>query len=136
MNLVALKGRLTREVEERKTPSGMTVSKFSIAINKRKKTASGGYEDEAMFFDCVAFGKTAESLGRFFVKGDRILIQGELSQSRWDDKDSGAKRSRVEVLVNQWYFAGNKIDRTGGGQVSSAQNNVQNNLLDDVDIPF
>jgi single-strand DNA-binding protein len=99
-------GRLTRNAELKYTNSGAAVSKFSIAINQRRKK-DDQWVDESHFFDIVLWGKTAESLNQYLVKGKQVGIEGQLRQDRWEQ--DGQSRSRVEI------FATN-IMLLGGGQ--------------------
>jgi len=103
VNHVILIGRLTRDAELRYTSGGMAIGKFSLAVNRRVKSGDG-WADEASFFDCSVFGKTAESLGSHLVKGKQVAIDGELRQSRWE-KD-GQTHSRVEIAVNNVQLLG------------------------------
>lgn len=103
-NRTILLGNLTRDPEVRQSQSGTTVCKASIAVNDRVPDGSGGYRDEASFFDMVIFGKQAESFERFFSKGRPVLVEGKLRQNRWEDRESGQKRSKIEVVVDRWHF--------------------------------
>lgn len=98
LNVVALVGRLTRESELRYSSGGMAICSFSLAVNRRKRTADNRWEDEANFFNCTMFGKSAEGLNQYLEKGRQVSILGELRQSRWEQ--DGQNRSRVEVIVN------------------------------------
>ena len=98
LNVVALVGRLTRESELRYSNGGMAICRFSIAVNRRKRTADNRWEDEANFFDCTMFGKSAESINQYLEKGRQVSIIGELRQSRWEQ--DGQNRSKVEIAVN------------------------------------
>ena len=103
INTVTLIGRLTRPGELKYTNSGMGVSKFSIAVNRRKKSGDQ-WEDEVSFFDCTMFGKRAESLNQYLTKGKQVAVNGELRQNRWE-KD-GQTRSKVEIIVNDLQLLG------------------------------
>ncbi len=123
LNSVCLIGRLTRQAEIRYSQAGGgAVVRFSIAVNRRKRSADGsGWEDEANFFDCVFFGRSAESINQYLEKGRQVSIVGELRQSRWEQ--DGASRSRVEIVVNQLNLIGGaRQDGSpqGGGQFTSA----------------
>lgn len=98
LNVVALVGRLTRESELRYSSGGMAICRFSIAVNRRKRTGDNKWEDEANFFDCTMFGKSAESINQYLEKGRQVSILGELRQSRWEQ--DGQARTRVEIAVN------------------------------------
>lgn len=107
-------GNLTRDPEVRQAQSGTTVVKAGLAVNERMPDGSGGWKEEASFFDIVIFGKRAESFSRFFTKGRPVLIEGKLRQNRWQDKESGQNRTKVEIIVDNWEFAGGGRDENGG----------------------
>jgi len=96
INRVILVGRLTRDAELRYTGGGMAVCKFSLAINRRKKSGDR-WEDEAHFFDVVLFGKQGEAINQYLVKGKQVGIDGELRQNRWEQ--DGQPRSKVEIAA-------------------------------------
>jgi single-strand DNA-binding protein len=98
MNKVFIIGRLVRDAELKYAGSGMAVSKFSLACNEKRK-AGDEWVDEVSYFDAVLFGKTAESLTQYLVKGKRIAVDGKLKQERWEDRDTGKARSRVSVTA-------------------------------------
>jgi single-strand DNA-binding protein len=116
---VILLGRLTRDAELRYSGGGMAVCTFSLAVNRRTKKDEN-WEDEASFFDVVAFGKTAEGKAEYLGKGKQVLVEGELVQRRWEDKD-GQKRSKVEIYANGIQFIGPKPEGAGGGPSRSAK---------------
>lgn len=94
LNCVCILGRITQDLELKNSSSGLAYLNFSIANSKRIKDG----EDEVNFFKLVAFGKIAETIFNYFSKGDRILIQGELKQNRYTDKE-GTKKSDVSIIV-------------------------------------
>jgi single-strand DNA-binding protein len=98
LNVIAMVGRLTRESELRYSSGGMAICSFSLAVNRRKRTADNRWEDEANFFNCTMFGKSAEGLNQYLEKGRQVSILGELRQNRWEQ--DGQNRSRVEIIVN------------------------------------
>lgn len=93
-------GRLTRDPESRQAGS-TSVVKFGIAINRRFKKGDE-WQDEPLFIDCEAWDTGAERIQNDFVKGDRILIEGELRQDHWEDKATGQKRSKTYVRVTRF----------------------------------
>lgn len=107
INHVVLVGRLTRDAELRYTNAGMAISKFSIAVNRRKRSGEQ-WEDEASFFDVTYFGKAAEAVNQYLGKGKQIAVDGELRQNRWEQ--DGQARSKVEIVANQVQLLG------GGGR--------------------
>jgi len=115
-NRVILMGNLTRDPEVRFLPSGMPVVDIGLAVNDRyqdKQTQE--WVDRPNFIDCTAFGKSAESIGKFFTKGRPIHIEGKLRFEQWDDKTSGQKRSKLKVVIDQWTFCDSRNDGGGGG---------------------
>jgi single-strand DNA-binding protein len=114
--MVALIGRLTRDAELKYTSGGTAVCKFSVAVNRKKKDGDN-WVDEASFFDVVLWGRQGEALNQYLVKGKQIGVNGELRQERWQDRDSGQGRSRIEIVADniQLLGGGNGNDESGGG---------------------
>lgn len=110
MNVIVLGGRLVRDPELKNLPSGTDICEFSIATERYVKG-----EKQPSFFDFVAFGKTAENIAKFFSKGSRILVRGEATQERWEDRN-GNKRNRVKFIVNGFDF----VDDTRDTQETSS----------------
>ena len=98
INTVTIAGRSTKDPELKVTPSGTTVLSLLLAVNDTKKNAQGEWEETANFFDCVLFGKRAESLAQYIPKGSKLTINGRLHQDRWQAQD-GTNRSRVLIIV-------------------------------------
>ena len=97
INVVVLVGRLTRDCELKSTPQGTSVCRFSIAVNRRKRTGDR-WEDEVSYFDVVLWGKSADTLKPYLQKGRQVSIEGELRQNRWEQ--DGKTNSKVEVVAN------------------------------------
>jgi single-strand DNA-binding protein len=116
MNHVVLIGRLTRDAEYKVLSSGQAVCNFSIAVNRRKKVGDQ-WEDEASYFDIVLWGKQADSLNRYLVKGKQIGVDGELRQDRW--QQDGQNRSKVVISANNVQLLGGGA---GGGSSSYGGN--------------
>ena len=115
INHVVLVGRLTRNAELKYTNNGGAVSKFSIAINQRRKK-DDQWVDEAHFFDIVLWGKTAESLNQYLVKGKQVGVEGQLRQNRWEQE--GQARSKVEIFATNVMLLGGSGG--GGGRPAAA----------------
>ena len=115
LNHVVLIGRLTREAELKYTAGGQAVCKFSIAVNRRKKSGDQ-WEDEANFFDIVVWGRQGESLHPYLVKGKMVGVDGELRQDRC--QQDGQNRSKVEIVANF-------LQLLGGGASGSDRQNFQ-----------
>ena len=107
-NRVILMGNLTRDPEVRQSQSGTFIAKAGLAVNERMPDGQGGWRDQASFIDLVVFGKQAESFQKWFHKGSPCLVEGKLRQSTWDDRETGKKRSKLEVIVDRWHFVGSR----------------------------
>lgn len=112
INQVILMGRLTRDPEQRTTTTGKTIASFSIAVDR------GGQEDAADFFNVTAWEKLGELVMQYLAKGRRVLVQGRLRQDSWDDKETGKKQSRIEVVATDVTF----LDGPNGDSGASAGN--------------
>ena len=107
LNNITLVARLVRDMETKFTSGGMAIGTFSVAVGKRVKKGES-WEDYTSFFDCKCFGKTAENLAQYMVKGKQVAITGELNQDRWQ-KD-GETKSRVLVNCNSIQLLGGKSE--------------------------
>ena len=114
-NRIILMGNLTRDPESRQSQSGTVIVRAGLAVNERMPDGQGGWKEEASFFDLVIFGKRGDAFSRFMRKGRTVLIEGKLRQSRWQDRETGQNRSKLEVIVDDWNFAGGRNDDQGGG---------------------
>ena len=108
VNKVILIWNLTRDPELRYTPSGTAVLDFGMAINRKWKGKDGTPQEEVGFFDCTAWARTAEIISEHVKKGNPLLVEGYLKQDRWEDKDSGQKRSKIKVTVERMQFLGSR----------------------------
>jgi len=97
-NRVIVLANLTRDIELRYTPAGTAVAKIGIAINDRYKD-----QDKTVFIDVIAFGKLAETCNEYLQKGRQVLIEGKLSQNRWETEE-GEKRSKIEIIAQSVRF--------------------------------
>lgn len=116
MNVVALIGRVVADPELRYTPSGLAVTTLRIAVNRRFKSESG--ENEADFFDVVAWKQSAEYASNYLSKGRLVAVTGRLQQRNWVQQD-GQKRSKIEVVAENLQG----LDKPQGNQASSATSN-------------
>lgn len=113
LNRVLLLGNLTRQPELRYTSGGMAVCEFGLAMNRRFSVNSQDRE-EVCFVDVVVWGKQAENCGKYLEKGSQIMLEGRLQLDQWQDKDTGAKRSKLRVVAEMIQFL-NKSDKAGAG---------------------
>ena len=110
-------GNVTRDPEMRTTPSGSQVCSFAIAVNRSYKDSSGAQQDQVSYLDCVAWGKSAEIISQYIKKGSQLLVSGRLEQRSWEDKNSGQRRSRTEIVVEDFSFIGGNNNGGNGGVV-------------------
>ena len=108
-NRVILVGNLTRDPELRYIQSGMAVSEIGLAVNDRRKTATGEWVDETTFVDVTLWGRTAETASEYLTKGSPLLVEGRLKLDTWE-KD-GQKRSKLRVVCERMQMLGGR-----GGQ--------------------
>lgn len=138
LNNVILMGRVTRDLELRRTGSGTAVTSFSLAVERDFKTQSG--EKETDFFDVVAWRNTAEFACKYLTKGQMVVVSGSMQNRDWTDRDGG-KRRTTEVIANHIYFAGTKpqADSPNGNAIKSGVNVYADGFQeidDDGNLPF
>ncbi len=119
MNKAILMGRLTRDPELRQTPTGVSVTSFTIAVNRRFARDGG---QEADFINCVAWRQTAEFVCRYFQKGSMIAVCGSIQTRSWDGQD-GKKQYATEVVADEVHFTGSKSESSTRGAGGYSQNN-------------
>ena len=117
MNVVVLVGRLTDNPELRKTGNDVSVTRFSIAVDRQ--FARAGEERQTDFINIVAWRQTADFITKYFTKGQRIGIEGSLRMNRYTDKE-GNNRTTYEVVVNNAHFVENKRDSGNAGAYAPA----------------
>ena len=116
-NKVILAGNLTRDPELRYTPKGTAIARIGLAVNRTWKSETGEMKEEVTFVDVDAFGKTAETIGQYLKKGRPILIEGRLRYDTWEDKQSGQKKSKLSVVLENFQF----LDSGGGRGEGAAE---------------
>jgi single-strand DNA-binding protein len=115
VNKVILLGNVGKDPEIRSTQGGMQVAKFTLATTEGVKDQSGKWNDKTEWHSLVAFGRTAEIIRDYVKKGSQIYVEGKLSTSSWDDKESGQKKYRTEILVNDLQLLGGRGEGAGSG---------------------
>lgn len=108
-NRVILMGNLTRDPELRVTPQGTSVCKINVAVNKQIRMSDGGVKDETSFIDVDAFGRQADIIAKYFIKGRPILVEGRLKLDRWETQ-AGEKRSKLGVILESFQFVGQRSE--------------------------
>jgi single-strand DNA-binding protein len=128
-NRVILVGNLTRDIELRYTPGGTAVMDNALAVNDRRKTASGEWVEEATFVDVTFWGRTAEVASEYLSKGSPVLVEGRLKLDQWET--DGQKRSKLRVICERMQMLGSGGGGGGEGQQRSQQSQpVQQNTPD------
>ena len=142
VNKVFLMGNLTRDVQVKHTANNTAVANLGLAVNRRYRNAGGEMQEETTFVDCEAWGRTAETMGKYLAKGRPVFIEGRLRLNEWEDRD-GNRRSKLLVVVDTFTFVDSRSGGGGGGgsQQSSnysqaAPSNTPSNAPSDDDIPF
>jgi single-strand DNA-binding protein len=148
VNKVILLGNVGKDPEIRATPGGTMVASFSLATTDRTKDPSGNWSDRTEWHNLVAFQRTAEIIRDYVKKGSKLYIEGKIQTRSWDDKTSGEKKYRTEIIVNDLSLLSGRGEGEGGGynrssstsydQRSTAQTDdlVQSTEITDDDIPF
>jgi single-strand DNA-binding protein len=117
LNKVMLIGNLTRDPELKSLPSGINVCSFSLATNRVYKDKEGNKKEQTEFHNVVVFGRQAETSGQYLKKGQSVMIEGRLQTRSWDDKATGEKKYRTEIVADAVQFgpkAGGAGGSTGG----------------------
>ncbi len=113
VNKVILVGHIGKDPEIKYTPSGTAVAKFSLATNERYKDKDGNWQDRTEWHNIVAWQRTAEIVGEYCKKGSQIYLEGRLRTDSWDDKQSGQKKYRTEIVVNDLVLLGGRGEGEG-----------------------
>jgi single-strand DNA-binding protein len=117
VNKVFLLGNVGKDPEIRTTGGGMTVASFSLATADRQKDAQGNWADKTEWHNLVCFQRTAEIVRDYVKKGSQIFVEGKIQTRSWDDKTSGEKKYKTEILVNELSLLGGR----GGGEGGSSE---------------
>jgi len=150
VNKVILLGNVGKDPEIRSTGGGTMVANLTLATSDRQKDAQGNWQDKTDWHNLVAFGRTAEIIQNYVKKGSKLYIEGKIQTRSWDDKETGAKRYRTEIIVNDLSLLSGRDDSSGpynrpnqGSAASldqrpaaSAEDYGQQAEISDEDIPF
>jgi single-strand DNA-binding protein len=151
VNKVLLLGNVGKDPEIRSTAGGMTVASFSLATADRQKDAQGNWADKTEWHNLVCFQRTAEVVRDYVKKGTQIFVEGKIQTRSWDDKTSGEKKYKTEILVNELTLLGGGAGRgegaasggysksntsSYGGSAPATQPDYADTGITDDDIPF
>src|SRR5271166_5705339 len=116
VNKVILIGNLGKDPEVKYTQAGMAVARFSLATTDRVKDKDGNWQDRTEWHNLVAFQRTAEIAGEYLKKGGKVYIEGRLHSDSWDDKETGQKKYKTEIIINDLVLLGGReVGGEGGG---------------------
>jgi single-strand DNA-binding protein len=150
VNKVILLGNVGKDPEIKSTPSGVVVATFSIATSERFKDKTGNWQDRTEWHNLVAYQRTAEIIRDYVKKGSKLYVEGRLQTSSWDDKTTGQKKYRTEIIVGDLSLLSGRGEGEGGAgggnysrsntasfdQSAPAQDYSQATEITDDDIPF
>jgi single-strand DNA-binding protein len=141
VNKVILVGNLGRDPERRSTTSGQQVATFSVATSRRWRDRDGNKQEQTEWHTVVCWGRQAEVAGEYLKKGRQVYVEGRLQTRSWDDKQTGEKRYRTEVVCDNFQMLGQRGDggdyASGPGQDRGAmESEPVGGPADDDDIPF
>lgn len=118
VNKVILVGRLGKDPEVRSIPSGTTLARFSIATDEKFTDKSGEKQERTEWHNIVAWAKLAEICGQYLKKGKLVYIEGSLRTDSWEDKETGVKKYRTEIVAQNMQMLDRRGDEEGGGSYS------------------
>ena len=148
VNKVFLLGNVGKDPEVRSTGGGTMVANFSLATSDRFQDQQGNWQERTEWHNLVAFKRTAEIVRDFVKKGSKLYIEGKIQTRSWDDKETGAKKYRTEIIVNDLSLLSGREDGGGYSRSSNASSNMdqrppagiddvaQSAEISDDDIPF
>src|SRR5229473_6776711 len=142
INKVILVGNVGADPEVKYTPSGVPVGKFSIATNERFKNKSGEWQDRTEWHNIVAWQRLAEIVGEYVSKGSKVYIEGKLQTSSWEDRHSGEKKYRTEIVARDLVLLGSRENGDGAKPAASQSaeetesGEAGHGEIADEDIPF
>ena len=116
-------GNLTRDPELRTTPNGASVCSFSVAVNRVFKDSNGEQKEDVSYIDCSAWGRLGEMISQYAKKGSGVLVSGRLDQRSFEGKD-GIKRSRTEIVAEDFSFIGGGNREGNGGSYNGSYNST------------
>lgn len=120
-NQLTLLGHVTREPELRFLPNQTPVAEFGMAVNRKFKRSNGTEAEKVLFIDCRLFGEGAKVIHEYIGKGAALFVQGKLDYETWEDRETGAKRSKHLLTVETFQFVGSRPQRDGDEQQGQRQ---------------
>jgi single-strand DNA-binding protein len=138
LNQATLIGRLTRDPELKSLPNGTSVVNFGLATSRVWKDKDSQKQEEVEFHNCVAFGKTADIIAQYLKKGQLMNVVGRIQTRSWEDKDSGKKLYKTEIVVEQMQMGPKPGGSTAPSETEGPQTAEEAGIEDinPEDIPF
>lgn len=136
MNKVILSGNLTRDPEAGQTNSGISYTRFTIAVQRRFANADG--EREADFLNCTAWRQTAEFIAKYFKKGSKIMVVGSIQTRSYDGQD-GQRKFATDIVVDEAEFAGSRSEGANadtGASEPARKPQAKLEPVEEDDLPF
>jgi single-strand DNA-binding protein len=127
VNKVILLGNVGKDPEIRSTAGGSMVANLTLATSDRQKDPQGNWQDRTEWHNLVAFQRTAEIIRDYVKKGSKLYVEGKIQTRSWDDKESGQKRYRTEIIVNDLSLLSGRGDEGGGSSGGSYAQRVGSN---------
>ena len=124
LNKAIVIGNLTRDPELRSLPSGIKVCSFSVATNRVWKDKNGARQEAADYHNIVVFGRQAETVAQYMKKGSSILVEGRMQTRSWEDKNSGEKKYRTEIVADRTQFGPRNAGNSSGGTFNAPAKTV------------
>ena len=125
-NKIIVIGNLTRDIEIKYLPNNTPIAKGAVATSHKYKTQSGEQKEEVCFLDFTIFGRVAEIANQYLYKGSKVMLEGRLQFDQWIDNQTGAKRSKHSLMVNEMKMLDSKgVDSSYTPQTQPVQNNQQ-----------
>jgi len=123
VNKVILLGNLGKDPELKSTPGGMAIATFSLATSSSVKDKDGNWQEKTEWHNVKAFQRTAEIAAQYLKKGNKVYIEGRLHTDSWDDKETGQKKYKTEIIVNELVLigGGQREGGEGGGGYSGSR---------------
>lgn len=134
MNKVIIIGNLTKDPEKVQYSGNTTIANLRLAANRTYKDGQGQKQNDVTFVDVKAFGKVADTLLKYAVKGRQILVEGRLSMDEWTDKTTGGKRSKLYIKADNFQFLGQKNQANGNHTAVAIPVSYNDVSLDDVTV--
>jgi single-strand DNA-binding protein len=132
INKVILVGNVGKDPEVRYTPNGLPVANFSLATNEKFKNRNDEWQERTEWHYVVAWQRLAEIVGEYVAKGSKVYVEGKLQTSSWEDRQSGERKYRTEIVARELLLLG-PWNHSGGGHQGPTHN--ENEIVDE-DIPF